>query len=297
VYPTPPITCLAAFMCVPITAHEVIHPTRLRRGLLHSACHVDRLAARHAARGAIRAKCGAPRTPRPPAFETAAASSGPAATFIPAKRIGCWIPNNLVSGVMSRSPLSSGCIRMWVRRSWGKRTCERGALARVACTCAQKPGATGAPPSQWDMSAGASLEPRGTAKDRATNRNLAGVPATPECLLSRLRVPLAHAVYSRARIGTYIFRGGSCHAVPAHKSGPFVGEQKYLRGLVSTVLGGKTFYNSAFITKENLGFHHLPKALFRGRPSRAIYMRSCCVHRPVLFLGFIAKNAANFRLL
>jgi hypothetical protein len=38
-------------------------------------------------------------TPRPPALVTAAASSLPAATFMPASRMGCLIPNNLVRGV------------------------------------------------------------------------------------------------------------------------------------------------------------------------------------------------------
>lgn len=41
-----------------------------------------------------------PITPNPPAFVTAAASSGPAATFIPASIMGCWIPNSFVMGVV-----------------------------------------------------------------------------------------------------------------------------------------------------------------------------------------------------
>ena len=38
-------------------------------------------------------------TPRPPALLTAAASSGPAATFMPASMMGCLIPNSSVIGV------------------------------------------------------------------------------------------------------------------------------------------------------------------------------------------------------
>jgi hypothetical protein len=59
-----------------------------------------------------------PMTPSPPALVTAAASSGPAATFIPectisssaaellrrvhapASKIGCWIPKSSVIGVL-----------------------------------------------------------------------------------------------------------------------------------------------------------------------------------------------------
>jgi len=37
--------------------------------------------------------------PNPPAFVTAAARPGPAATFIPAKKIGCLILNSFVRGV------------------------------------------------------------------------------------------------------------------------------------------------------------------------------------------------------
>eukprot|EP00924_Labyrinthula_sp_SR-Ha-C_P006634 maker-scaffold_29-snap-gene-0.53-mRNA-1 protein AED:0.03 eAED:0.03 QI:934/1/1/1/0/0/2/25/65 len=44
-----------------------------------------------------------PITPSPPAFVTAAASLGPAATFIPASRIGALIPNNSVIGVFNPS--------------------------------------------------------------------------------------------------------------------------------------------------------------------------------------------------
>jgi hypothetical protein len=42
-----------------------------------------------------------PSTPSPPAFETAAANSGPAADPIPAERIGCEIPRVRQSGVQS----------------------------------------------------------------------------------------------------------------------------------------------------------------------------------------------------
>ena len=38
--------------------------------------------------------------PNPPAFVTAAASPGPAATFIPARKIGCLTPKSLVRGVV-----------------------------------------------------------------------------------------------------------------------------------------------------------------------------------------------------
>lgn len=41
-----------------------------------------------------------PMTPRPPAFVTAAASLGPAATFIPASRIGCLIFRRSVTVVL-----------------------------------------------------------------------------------------------------------------------------------------------------------------------------------------------------
>jgi hypothetical protein len=44
-----------------------------------------------------------PRTPRPPAFVTAAASFGPAATFIPARRIGWLILRRSVTVVRSTS--------------------------------------------------------------------------------------------------------------------------------------------------------------------------------------------------
>lgn len=40
-----------------------------------------------------------PRTPRPPALVTAAASLGPAATFIPAKKMGWLILKRSVMGV------------------------------------------------------------------------------------------------------------------------------------------------------------------------------------------------------
>lgn len=44
-----------------------------------------------------------PRTPSPPAFVTAAASLGPAATFIPARIIGCLILRRSVTVVRSCS--------------------------------------------------------------------------------------------------------------------------------------------------------------------------------------------------
>ena len=39
-------------------------------------------------------------TPNPPALVTAAARPGPAATFIPARKIGCFILKSLVRGVV-----------------------------------------------------------------------------------------------------------------------------------------------------------------------------------------------------
>jgi len=40
------------------------------------------------------------RVPNPPAFVTAAARPGPAATFIPARKMGCLILNSFVRGVV-----------------------------------------------------------------------------------------------------------------------------------------------------------------------------------------------------
>lgn len=48
-----------------------------------------------------------PMTPRPPALETAAASFGPAATFIPARRTGWLIFSRSVVTVRSCSVLRS----------------------------------------------------------------------------------------------------------------------------------------------------------------------------------------------
>src|SRR5207248_1612017 len=48
----------------------------------------------------------APTTPNPPAFETAAARSGPAAVPMPAQKIGYSIPNSRQRGVWSGSAMS-----------------------------------------------------------------------------------------------------------------------------------------------------------------------------------------------
>lgn len=39
-------------------------------------------------------------TPRPPAFDTAAARGPPDVRAMPARRIGCWIPKRVVMGVV-----------------------------------------------------------------------------------------------------------------------------------------------------------------------------------------------------
>jgi len=43
---------------------------------------------------------GTEQVPKPPAFVTAAARPGPAATFIPARKMGCLILNSFVRGVL-----------------------------------------------------------------------------------------------------------------------------------------------------------------------------------------------------
>jgi hypothetical protein len=45
-----------------------------------------------------RKTCG--KVPSPPAFVTAAAKPGPAATFIPARKMGCLILKSFVRGVV-----------------------------------------------------------------------------------------------------------------------------------------------------------------------------------------------------
>lgn len=53
-----------------------------------------------------------PITPRPPAFVTAAASRGPAATFIPASKTGCLILRRSVTGVLICSRASQPSVRI-----------------------------------------------------------------------------------------------------------------------------------------------------------------------------------------
>jgi hypothetical protein len=53
-------------------------------------------------------------TPRPPALVTAAASLGPAATFMPASMMGCWILKRSVMGVRICSVFASNHTRLAV---------------------------------------------------------------------------------------------------------------------------------------------------------------------------------------
>ena len=89
------------------------------RCLSTEACAGDRQARGHAGQAAHRGICTRTGTQRarrahPPAFETAAASSGPDAWFIPARMIGCRIPSSFVMGVsIVCSAIATQCAVPW----------------------------------------------------------------------------------------------------------------------------------------------------------------------------------------
>lgn len=71
-------------------------------------------------------------TPRPPALETAAARSGPAATFMPASMMGCLSPKSSVRSVRMRWGEASAILSEYARGVWIR---GRGARSVVCREC------------------------------------------------------------------------------------------------------------------------------------------------------------------
>ena len=79
----------------------------------HRGMHAHGNAEGHDGRGAERLEATLAHA-HPPAFETAAASSGPDAWFIPARMIGCLMPSSFVMGVsIVCSAIATQCAVPW----------------------------------------------------------------------------------------------------------------------------------------------------------------------------------------